>query len=387
MDIEKIKELFLKSTNKIKEIGSSSFSTSSYTSERYRKDNIPWEKLEPQKKAEVSVNLIEGLKRFIKTKTSELQEVLDVIEQFQSISSKYLKEEKDLIDYIDKDGGLAGEKIKKQISEALETLAFLKEKTLKTKIDSLSNKEIRNIQSLASKTKLFDYEYKIFGRIKKFLKGVLNEELAWRNGLIIKLNTYHHTKSVLKLSTQLNNWLKILKAFGRLNNDYESEYEIYELKKGSLLLTVTTIAGVVITLGKAINYVLDAVKKSYEIKKHIIELKKLQYEEIEGIAKELETVAIIDKEKESDSLSNRLIIEFKYEKDDKHEVQTALKKAIGYLLNFFDEGGETKLLMTPDLEEGVLKLKNDVDSKQIALLEGRKELKKLLSKENIKLIE
>lgn len=231
-------------------------------------------------------------------------------------------------------------------------ISFLNETDYKepTKNENESEKRRRTSQAERDMDRIRDestpFGYSTFNRIENFLSGQLDEELAWTEGLVIKLDTYNHTKSIEKLSIILNQWYKILRAFGRVNGENESDYQIHNLKIGSLIITVTTVAGVVITLGKAINYVLDAVKKSYEIKKHAVELKKLQSENIKDVTKALEEAAKINAEKESEKIANQLILNINYTADDKNEVATSLKKAISFLFKFYDEGGETKLLMS-----------------------------------------
>ena len=87
--------------------------------------------------------------------------------------------------------------------------------------------------------------------------------------------------------------------------------------------------------------------------------------------------------------TDQLIIEVNYSADDKNEVNTAVKKAIEYLFKFFDEGGETKLLLSPKhmKNEEILELKNEVDIKQKKLTESKEEVEKLLETKDIKLLE
>lgn len=355
MNIQKLRKYFEQALSEIEK---------NKSGKRYR--NIRTER-ELQKNIEVEMNALEKL--------------VQIIIDFNN--HEFSKEEKLYVEYIDKK----------------ETLSYSRVKGLQDfnyKLEKYKNKEYTNQVrvylkegNIESATHIiFNYEIvNHLDRIKDFINGKLSEDLAWHDGVIIKLNTENHLNSITNLNIEINQLHRILRAFGRLNKDNESDFEINQLETGSLILTILTISGVVITLGKAANQVLDAIKKVYEIKKHAVELKQIKSENLKDVITNLEKAASIDS-KASEIIASQLIEESNYNNDDINEVRAYLIKAIEYLFKFYDEGGEIKLLLNPIADKD--KRNNNVrktlssNNEQLSLV--REELKKLLSKKDLKIL-
>lgn len=327
----------------------------------------------------------EKFNSYILKRSLSLKKAIPLIKEFLKIN--FTKEEQELINYLDFKDIFTVRGIAK-INNIIDKLSNLPKPQydLANHNKDIKEKIIRNRYELMYDS--FPFGNSTFLKFDRFFNNEFDEEIQWKSGLVIKLNTNNHINSLENFNRVLNDWHKILRAIGRVNNENGSSYKIDSLKTGSLIITITAVAGVVITLGKATNYILDIIKKSYEIKKHSIELKKIKVEGLNEVTKSLDEASKIKLDDESEKIANQLIIEIKYSGDDKNEVLTAVKKAVSSLFKFYDNGGETKLLMGPNVksDEKNIKLQTNVIDKQKQIIETKEEILKITNSKNIKLL-
>lgn len=364
MDIEKIKSLISK---KVKKIDSIKFP-----------DKDSWR-----------VDSDSKLKETIEKEIKALKLLVSEIKAFNSVELS--KDEKILLEYVDDKGVFKASRVD-IVENIIEHLKNYQNPA------TLANPIIANPIIVNDRTEkkffeeqlkqIFNYELiKPNDRIYDFLNGKLNEEMAWQDGIILKLNTENHLNTVANLNTEINQILRIFRAFGRLNNNNESDFKIYKIETGSLLLTILTVAGVVITLGKAANQILDVIKKVYEIKQHVIGLKKIKSESLKEVIQALEKQSTIDEEN-SNEIADNIIAELKYKEDDINEVRTFLSKAISYMFKFYDDGGELILLLEPVAmkDKANLELRKSIKIKYLEFIKEQEQLKILLSRKDWKIL-
>lgn len=316
------------------------------------------------------------LLELITDEVSSLQDLIKAINSF--ISIEYSEEEIALVSYIDDAGIYSSSQIDyiNSVIIKLRTQSAALRKQSRTKKKEPEPDVLQDLYQ-----EIFNYELQLkSSRIRDFLNGELNPDLAWQDAITIRLDSGSHLYSLDSLNGGLNRMSRILRAFARANTNNESDFQIYEIKNGSLLVTVLAISGIVITLGKAVNQILDAIKKSYEIKQHIIGLKKIKSDSLKDAIKQLETEVVLD-DKISQSIADQLILDIGYKGQDKNEVRTYLKKAIDYLFDFYDKGGELSLLLRPKSLEDEPE-QQMIKHTEIKLIELREERKKLLEASN-----
>ncbi|WMX17491.1 hypothetical protein [Aureispira sp. CCB-E] len=144
------------------------------------------------------------------------------------------------------------------------------------------------------------------------------------------------------LKTHSSKWEQTLNSFTRLANSTNNDYTIEGIQKGSLLITLGVVTSTLFATLKGINLVLDAVKKIYEIKnlKHSLESINTSNDEALNQANKIFEEKIKSSiEYESERISLELIKEYNDEKQDKQEVQNAIKIGLKDIMKFTLKGG------------------------------------------------
>jgi|JI10StandDraft_1071094.scaffolds.fasta_scaffold06130_9 hypothetical protein len=144
-----------------------------------------------------------------------------------------------------------------------------------------------------------------------------------------------------KVSTK---WNQVLIAFAQLARESDRTFRIEAVERGSIILTLSAIAGIVYAFGKASDKVLDTVKKYYEIKKLAHEAKQLKGGVPEKTIKDLEEASKLKIVTETKEITKELIEEFNWnENGDKEAVDNAVRMAIRHLLEFVNKGGKVDI--------------------------------------------
>ncbi len=315
------------------------------------------------------------------TPNAYLKKVIKVLSDFEntldtSMPSNLTETENKIISYID-NKGLFSDKGKELLNKAIYDLNIYKPNHAKG-----LKKELENIRKKANV-----FSGAGLNRVKDFLKGTLNEDLSWTDGVVVKLNGVNHTSSMALFSEEINHWFAILKTFSKIEGNNSTTFNIHEIKTAPLMLTVRTSGGLVRTLGKTVNHILGSMNKSYEIKKHAVELKKIKSQELKTVIEELEAKSVIDAEAVAHTIAAQLLSDIQYPNEKKHVVKRDLETAIQYLVKFFDEGGETNLLLAPKENngEGDARLKEKLNTRQKQLVENKSDLEQLLGTTNVRL--
>lgn len=141
--------------------------------------------------------------------------------------------------------------------------------------------------------------------------------------------------NIVDVKKQFDDWETILRGVLMLHDQAPEAARITAVQKSSpLTLSVAVIAGVVISLGKVAEVILERYKLYLEIKIKVEELKKLKLQN-EQIAKTLAEQAE-ELKKEIAAEAERTIVA---DQDANGEVKTALSLSINNLFLFFEKGG------------------------------------------------
>jgi uncharacterized protein YxeA len=171
-----------------------------------------------------------------------------------------------------------------------------------------------------------------------------------------------------KVSTQ---WNKVLIAFALLSKDNDTNFRIETVERGSIILTLSAIAGVVFALGKAVDKVLDTVKKYYEIKKLAHEAKQIKGVP-ESAIRELENSSKLKLKTEANEIARQLIEEYGWnEKSDRKDVDSAVRIAVRQLLEFVNKGGKVDIkLLAQNSDKKEMEVNISLKYKEIKSIEN-----------------
>jgi len=242
-----------------------------------------------------------------------------------------------------------------------------------------SNNTFKKIDSIVKQCeRIFDKINDNPSSILKLFKSVSDESIISSNqdGLVIVYNNMNNP-SILETSKILSDWHKILLSFARIDGNSSDSYYIIKVEKGSLIVTIGAVLGLVVTFGKFVNDMLTAISKVIEIKKQVLELKKLENDILSDMISNMEDSLKFDWDKAIKASIDRLIESSDYKGDDIEEVRNGLVLSSKKVKEFLTEdGGDVKFLLTEKgLEhEEVLELKTQISNTKKILLERQQKL-------------
>lgn len=172
-------------------------------------------------------------------------------------------------------------------------------------------------------------------------------------------------------------WNQIIIAFALLTGENDRQIKIVSAERGSLILTLAAIGGIVYSLAKGLNEIMDVIIKSYEIKKHALELRKLKLEDLQDTIQNLENKAKINVNDTSGRITKNLIEEFPIiDEGIRNETSNALNAALRHILRFLRKGGKIEILFADEVDDRN-QIKLLLDQKNLSLLEAEEKLKQL----------
>jgi hypothetical protein len=143
--------------------------------------------------------------------------------------------------------------------------------------------------------------------------------------------------NIVDFEKWIDSWTKIIRAFSEFAGERpESTRIIFVQKSSPLIIDMATAFGIVYTVGKAVDLVLEKVEKYLKIKKEIEEIKKLKLEN-KKIEQELEKEAEMFSEKSAQEITAQITAGSKSKRDG--SVDNGLSLAIKNLFVFVDKGG------------------------------------------------
>ena len=155
-----------------------------------------------------------------------------------------------------------------------------------------------------------------------------------------------------ELAKVSSKWNQVLIAFALLSRENDRSFRIETVERGSIILTLSAVAGIVGAFGVASSKVLDAIKKYFEIKKLAHEARQLKDGVPEKTIKDLEEASKLRVKQETKAIAKQLLEEYKWseEMEDMHTVDTAMLMAVRHLITFVNKGGKVdiKLLSKTD---------------------------------------
>lgn len=210
--------------------------------------------------------------------------------------------------------------------------------------------------------------------ILKLFKATADQPVIVANntGIVIKYNDLEKS-SVADVAKILSSWNRILLPFARLNRLSSDSYYVIKVEQGSLILTIGAVIGIVVSFGKVVNDLLKAISTGIEIKKQLLEMKKMKNDFAIDIINDLESALKFDWDKSINGSIETIIKESNYDENDIEEIRNGLLlsgKEVKKIL--IDEGGDIQLLLdkeTLEKNEDVLILKDQIATTKKQLIE------------------
>ena len=157
-----------------------------------------------------------------------------------------------------------------------------------------------------------------------------------------------------ELAKVSSKWNQNLIAFALLAKENDRTFRIETVERGSIILTLSAIAGVVYAFAKALDKVLDVIKKYYEIKKIAYDAKMLKGGVPEKTIHELEAASKLKVKTETAEITSQLIEEYGWNADgeeQRRDVDTAVRIAVKHLLEFVNQGGKVDIKLLAQNEQ------------------------------------
>lgn len=139
-----------------------------------------------------------------------------------------------------------------------------------------------------------------------------------------------------------------------LAKENDRTFRIETVERGSIILTLSAIAGIVYAFGKALDQVLDVIKKYYEIKKLAHDAKQLKGGVPEKTIQELEAASKLKVRTETNVTTKQLIEEYGWNSDgeeQRRDVDAAVRIAVRHLLEFVNQGGKVDVKLLAQNEQ------------------------------------
>lgn len=157
-----------------------------------------------------------------------------------------------------------------------------------------------------------------------------------------------------ELAKVSSKWNQNLIAFALLAKENDRTFRIETVDRGSIILTLSAVAGIVFAFGKALDKVLDVIKKYYEIKKLAHDAKQLKGGVPEKAIHELEAASNLKVKTETSEITKQLIEEYGWNADgeeQRRDVDAAVRIAVKHLLEFVNQGGKVDIKLLANNDE------------------------------------
>ena len=208
-------------------------------------------------------------------------------------------------------------------------------------------------------------------QIKAGLQGCVTEEPYEIEDEVL-IRVYFRENAKLSNVTDFKKWGNIWHEIGRgiamAHNATPEDVKIVGATSGSIVIEMATLASIASTTSIIILSALKVAERVIEILKKVEELRELKLNN-KKLLKELENEAEKEKKKGIDEISNVIINKLGLGKDAEGDKITALKKAVGNLVNFTELGGEVDFIVpeedTEESEEADEKPEKIIDYSKI----------------------
>jgi hypothetical protein len=189
-----------------------------------------------------------------------------------------------------------------------------------------------------------------------------------------------------KVSTK---WNQNLIAFALLTEENDRTFRIETVERGSIILTLSAVPAIAYGFAKATDKVLDVIKKYYEIKKLAHDAKQLKGGIPEKTIHDLEAASKLKLKAETNEITNQLVEEYGWNADGKEQrkdVDTAVRLAVRHLLDFVNKGGKVDIKLiaqssetNKEIEMNLTVKYNDIKQieKQVTGVDGRNQMLEL----------
>lgn len=157
-----------------------------------------------------------------------------------------------------------------------------------------------------------------------------------------------------ELAKVSSKWNQNLIAFALLAKENDRTFRIETVERGSIILTLSAIAGIVYAFGKALDKVLDVIKKYYDIKKLAHDAKQLKGGVPEKAIHELEAASKLKVRTETNEITRQLVEEYGWNADgeeQRRDVDAAVRIAVKNLLEFINQGGKVDIKLLAQNEQ------------------------------------
>jgi hypothetical protein len=138
-------------------------------------------------------------------------------------------------------------------------------------------------------------------------------------------------------------WNQNLIAFALLTKENDRNFRIEAVERGSLVFYLSAVPVIIMGFAKAIDKVLDVIKKYYEVRKIYESAKQLKSGVPDKIIHDLENASKLKIRAEANDITDQLIEEYGWNKDEnleRRDVDTAIRIAVKHILDFINKGGK-----------------------------------------------
>lgn len=169
-----------------------------------------------------------------------------------------------------------------------------------------------------------------------------------KNEIILFFQAGAEINNLDELAKVSAKWNQVLIGLAMLAKENDRTFRIETVERGSIILTLSAIAGVVFAFAKAADKVLDTIKKYYEIKKLAHEARQLAGVP-EKTIHDLENSSKLKLKAETTEITNQLVDEFGWtEVENRKDIDVAVRHAVRHLLEFVNKGGKVDVKLLAD---------------------------------------
>lgn len=173
-----------------------------------------------------------------------------------------------------------------------------------------------------------------------------------------------------ELAKVSNKWNQVLIGLAMLAKENDTTFRIETVERGSIILTLSTAVGVTIAFAKVAEKSLDIIKKYYEIKKLAHEAKALKGIP-EKAVQELENSSKLKLKTESIEIARQLLEEYDWSNiENRKDVDTAVRFAVRYILEFLNKGGKVDVKLLAEGSEKEIELSLSLKYNEIKKIEN-----------------
>lgn len=193
-----------------------------------------------------------------------------------------------------------------------------------------------------------------------------------KNLIVLSFKGNVEINNLDELSKASSRWNQVLLGFALLANENNTNFRVEKIERGSIILTISAVYGVVCLFAKGANDVLDVVKKYYEIRKSAADLKSLKMPALKDTIADLESKAELKAEEEAKVISDELLSKIEVLEEDKTKVEKAINNSIQHLLEFVWNGGKVDVkLIATTADDKEIEVNLSVKHKDIKQIENK----------------